>query len=716
VGQRILYPTYTKDMRTVLFKSSKIRAIIKKTSEQQALLLRMEQERTLNETQDSLLKQQEHVERLEKEVTAVASTIVDKLIARLDSITLLRSFAFIVGNVLVRLYHQGIHVLEHEFMEVRRWALMAQEKNMSLLIVPCHKSHLDYLLISYLMLRLGLAIPHIIAGNNLDLPVLGYVLQKCGAFFIKRSWGNDHLYTTIVHEYVQTLLQMGHNVECFIEGTRSRTGKLLSPKFGFLKIVVDALMSGKVKDVVVVPISVGYDRVIETETYVDELLGRPKQKESLYQLFSSTSILQPKWGRVDIRFAKPFLLRDYLDTQVEKRKLTIAPDVAITHTECGKVLLRALGYRILGDINGASVTMPTALIGTVILTARGRGVGRNELIRRINWLRREIHFKGGRVAHFDNTSIDDVINRCIHVLGGLIGERKGLLEPVYHAIKQYELSYYRNQVIHLFISEAIISVALYTKVKQGGAALTQRISKAGLMERIVFLSKLLKGEFIFGSDGIDINTQKTLVDLVESRVLTRLDDDTITLSDHERSIGRENYDFYCFLLWPFVETYWLMSISLFALASLYAQPSATHVVSDDLDPQVGWTQEGEFIKAVVLLGKTLYYQGDISYLESVNKETLKNALDRLVQMKLVLHVSPATEKERSMVALNPPYLPDRSADGSLLPSGELWSIVDRIGQFRREGKNRRDNATVSTRVLKLVDMMGKKQLYTKSKL
>lgn len=130
------------------------------------------------------------------------------------------------------MYHQGIHIKEAEFLELRRVAEFCAQKKYSMIVLPCHKSHIDYLVISYIFFRMGLALPHIAAGDNLDMPIVGKALKGAGAFFIRRSWADDQLYTTIVQEYVQELLEGGYNIECFIEGTRSRTGKLLPPKLG----------------------------------------------------------------------------------------------------------------------------------------------------------------------------------------------------------------------------------------------------------------------------------------------------------------------------------------------------------------------------------------------------------------------------------------------------------------------------------------------------
>jgi glycerol-3-phosphate O-acyltransferase len=223
--------------------------------------------------------------------------------------------------------------------------LIAEQKKMSLVLLPSHKSHVDYLVVSYVMFRLGLQIPHIVAGDNLDMPIVGTLLRGSGAFFIRREWGDDLLYKTIVEEYIAILLAGGYNLECFVEGTRSRLGKLLTPKFGVLKIVLDAILSKNASDCMLVPISIGYDKIIETSSYANELLGTPKEKESLFGLFSNSRLLQlkwgrVKWGRVDVRVSKPFSLQDWIEEQMSRRE---AFDVSLPENKV--VLLKSLGYK-----------------------------------------------------------------------------------------------------------------------------------------------------------------------------------------------------------------------------------------------------------------------------------------------------------------------------------------------------------------------------------
>src|ERR1700712_1792671 len=171
-----------------------------------------------------------------------------------------------------------------------------------------------------------------------------------GAMWIRRSFGDDALYTTLVQSYIDTLLQGGYNFECFIEGGRSRTGKLLPPKFGILSFILDSILSGRVKDTIICPVSTQYDKVIETEGYVGELLGVPKKKENLADFLSASSVLSLKLGRVDVRFHEPWSLRQFILDQ-QARNTSIPNELGAIDPSIRQKLLRTMGYKVLSDIN-----------------------------------------------------------------------------------------------------------------------------------------------------------------------------------------------------------------------------------------------------------------------------------------------------------------------------------------------------------------------------
>jgi glycerol-3-phosphate O-acyltransferase len=292
------------------------------------------------------------------------------------------------------------------------------------------------------------------------------------------------------------MLQQGLNLECFIEGGRSRTGKLLGPKFGFLSFVLDSILSGRVEDAYICPVSLQYDKVLEVDSYVNELLGKPKEKESLTQFLSASSVLSLNLGRIDCRFHEPWSLKDFIQEQQTRQRLNV--DLSVRDLSDRTRLLRTLGYRVLSDINEASVIMPTALVGTVLLTIRGRGIGKSELVRRVDALAARVKAKGSKVADFKGMPTSHVVERALEVLGPkLVGTVDGLAEETYYAVDRFQLSFYRNMTIHVFVSEALIAAALYSKVKQGGGSSNERMQEVELIERVGYLSQLFRGEFIF---------------------------------------------------------------------------------------------------------------------------------------------------------------------------------------------------------------------------
>ena len=182
--------------------------------------------------------------------------------------------------------------------------------------VPCHRSHMDYLLMSYIIYHQGYALPHIAAGINLNIPVVGRLLRKGGAFFIRRSFAGNSLYTVVFMKYLAAIMARGHSIEYFIEGGRSRTGRLLHPKTGMLSMTVRSFLRDPVRPVVFVPVYFGYERIVEADTYISELSGAAKKKESWLDLLLSLRVLRERFGTVHVNVGEPIRLNALLDAQL----------------------------------------------------------------------------------------------------------------------------------------------------------------------------------------------------------------------------------------------------------------------------------------------------------------------------------------------------------------------------------------------------------------
>jgi 1-acyl-sn-glycerol-3-phosphate acyltransferase len=438
IGAPVYFPGFTERMKEKVLASPILRARVNDLAEKRILV---EKEQELFGGNGGT--EPERRAELQNQLDGVVDIMLEKMICKMENKTFIRSAYYLVTQLLTRAYHQGIHVSSEEVLRLRQVAQVAAKKKQSIIFLPSHRSHVDYVSMQIISYRLGLALPTVVAGDNLNFPVVGPFLQSAGAMWIRRSFGNDALYGTTVQAYIDTLLQNGYNFECFIEGGRSRTGKLLSPKFGILGFVLDSILSGRVEDCIICPVSTQYDKVIEVDSYVTELLGTPKQKENLSDFLSASSILNLKLGRVDVRFHEPWSLRGFIDSQVARytdipKHIDVKDPKSLWTRERRIRLLRTLGYKVLSDINDVSVVMPTALVGTVILTLRGRGVGKSELIRRVDWLCERVKDQGGRVAHFANQPTGVVVDRALEVLGpALVGTVAGLPEDTYYAVDRY---------------------------------------------------------------------------------------------------------------------------------------------------------------------------------------------------------------------------------------------------------------------------------------
>lgn len=699
-GQPVFYPGYTDKIKSAMMSSPTLQ---RKLSELTDKRLEVEEQGKLLDRSSSTYEN-DKAKRKEEIILSlrdVTNTMIDNMVCKMENKYFIRTAYYMVTQLLTRAYHQGIYVDRQEIDKLRTFATLAAKQKRSIIFLPCHKSHLDYVSLQLICYRLGFTLPVVVAGDNLNFPLVGSFLQHAGAMWIRRSFDKDPLYVTLVQTYIDTLLQNGYNFECFIEGTRSRTGKLLGPRFGILSFLLESVISGRTEDAYICPVSSQYDKVIEVDSYVSELLGQPKQKENLSDFLSASSVLTLKLGRVDVRFHEPWSLKDFIKSQETRPSHAPTQGNGQRSKEVRSRMLRTLGYKVLSDINAVSVVMPTALVGTILLTLRGRGVGRSELVRRVDWLCGRIKAKGGKIAHFHGAPTGYVVDRALEVLGpSLVGSVEGLAEQTFYAVDRFQMSFYRNMTIHLFISEALIAAALYTKVKQGGGPAIQRMVEAELADQVTFLSQLFRGEFIFpAGEGLAANLERAVASLRADDVIELVaDDDGKTyagLSNTERHCGRENYDFYCFLIWPFIEAAWLGAVSLMCLTP----PSK-------LEADI-WINIKKAQDSAQLLGKTLYHQGDLSYFEAVNKEALKNAYSRFAEEGIITVATNKDSKAGPTMRLSPDWTPERDAQsGELLLRGRLWDFTEKIARCRREGKNRRDGATVSTRVMSIANTLG----------
>jgi glycerol-3-phosphate O-acyltransferase len=355
------------------------------------------------------------------------------------------SFIRFMESALSRLWNRLYDGVEVGHVETLEHAAEGNE----IVYVPCHRSHMDYLLLSYAIYVNGFAIPHIAAGINLNLPFVGRFLRQGGAFFIRRSFRGNALYTVVFMKYLAAIMARGHSIEYFIEGGRSRTGRLLQPKTGMLSMTVRSFLRDPARPVVFLPVYFGYDRIVEGSTYIGELSGKPKEKESVFGLVRTFRKLRERFGKVHVNLGEPIALAAILDRyQPDWRSLRFEDDTRlpwVNHT------VDDLATLIMRNINSAAAVTPIGLLAMTLLATPRQALPEADLLRQVDLYRamqRDFPYSD-RVTVTGMTGTEmveyglsmKVISRQSHKLGDIIrmSDESAIL-----------VTYYRNNILHLF--------------------------------------------------------------------------------------------------------------------------------------------------------------------------------------------------------------------------------------------------------------------------
>lgn len=216
-----------------------------------------------------------------------------------------------LGTAVYHTFSRMYDKVEVNYEGFERLTCWTRLPRVQVVLIPSHRSYIDFMIMSLLTASMEISLPHIASGEDfLQMGPLASFMRGTGAFFIRRSFRNDPLYSLLFKEYVRQLVLHRQMMEFFIEGTRSRTGQTLQPKMGVLKCIVDAFLDGQnvVKDVLFVPISVSYDQILEAPLYAQELLGIPKPKETISNLIKGFSSLKQEYGSIRIHIAEAISL------------------------------------------------------------------------------------------------------------------------------------------------------------------------------------------------------------------------------------------------------------------------------------------------------------------------------------------------------------------------------------------------------------------------
>lgn len=329
-------------------------------------------------------------------------------------------------------------------------------KGSEIIYVPCHRSHIDYLLVSWLVHNQGLVVPHIAAGVNLNLPVIGSILRRGGAFFIRRSFRSNMLYSVIFNEYVDMMFRKGVSMEYFIEGGRSRTGRLRDPSMGMLTMTVRSYLRHQQRPVKLIPVYLGYEKLVEGSSYLNELSGGQKKSESIGGFFRSLKLLREQYGRVHVSYGKPIDLASHIEQFEPNWRDT--PNMATQRPVWMPGVVEELGFEIMRSINRTTHVNPINLIAVTLLSTLRNAMSEKDLIRQIDLVRQVILLSdlSDEITVTDMPAADIIayaeglksVSRKPHALGDVI---------YCEDVQSWSLTYFRNNIMHLLTAHAWVA-------------------------------------------------------------------------------------------------------------------------------------------------------------------------------------------------------------------------------------------------------------------
>lgn len=519
--------------------------------------------------------------------------------------TTIKAMEVVFHRVFTRIY-AGI---EYEKSDIER--LRAAGRQGTLILLPSHKSHVDYLILSYIFNEQNLALPLIAAGDNLNFFPAGGVFRRGGAFFIRRSFKGDRLYGAVVDAYVRRLIRDGYPIELFLEGGRSRTGKLVAPKFGLLNMVMDAALAVPERPAFFVPVSIGYERVIEASAYERELQGAEKSKEDAAGLLKSSDVLRHRYGRINMQVGHVLSLDDML------KELGLENGQALSPAK-RRGLVTRLGNRVMDEINRVTAITPGALSAMVLLSHKQRGLPHRELLLRAERLLTVAQRQGARFSpalataagklrteslreavqmfvdadlvevHHPDDPVDKATNPGDNASYVVVPARRLLLDVS------------KNIIVHFFVERALVACALLSAPHKTEA-------KSWVRDRVQALSRLFKFEFRFRAD-------RPFEKIFEGTLEIMIQDGELALEGDQLVIGlgRDGWSgldwlvLYSALLRNFLEGYW---VAARVLSELVKAPLA----------------DKELLKRAIALGNRAFLAGELERSEAVSKSILQNA-------------------------------------------------------------------------------------------
>ncbi|MDY0133352.1 MAG: 1-acyl-sn-glycerol-3-phosphate acyltransferase [Desulforegulaceae bacterium] len=610
-GNKKTFISYSKPLNLKEFQAKN--GLISKSLPDQAVVLRREIQSVLSKHKQSILgptlKNREElidniltnpkVQKIIHEYSTETETKLIKVqkkaeaylyeIAANYSMNWIKAYDVVLTWMLKNIF-EGMNVDTKGLERVKEMA-----KKGPLILIPCHKSHLDYLILSYLFHHNQMPCPHIAAGKNLSFWPLGTIFRGGGAFFIRRTFKGAELYSKIFSAYIEKIINEGFNIEFFIEGGRSRTGKLLRPKYGILTQIINAFIQSEQEDLILVPIYIGYDRVLEEKSYLKELSGGEKTPENVSGLFKARKFLNKKYGKVYVNFNEPLSLRELL----ESSGYTKDP-------ESKKELVQSIGLDIIDRIGKVSVATPYSVVAAAFLNNRQHTITGDKIKEIVKTFL--TYLTNSKAVLSDTLLVNPEISVNIVIEAfksrGFIesSEKEELNEFILPESKRSLLDYYKNNSIIFFIPAAYTALSIMELE-------AFQFSTSSLHMGYAKFQNLLEKEFTPDqANSPDFIVRKTIKSFIDDAIIVPHQSlpDTYNIT----ALGYKKLKSFSAFLSPYLEA--IRVVLNFFL----------RYPSEDIEYK-------EALKKIQSMASRLHKRGEIILPESMSKINLKNALDKV---------------------------------------------------------------------------------------
>jgi len=402
--------------------------------------------------------------------------------------------------------YKGIKVNNAE--QVRKLAADGHE----IVFMPCHRSHMDYLLLSYVIYNQGLIPPHIAAGINLNFFPAGPMFRRGGAFFLRRTFKGNKLYATVFREYLSLLFAKGYSVEFFTEGGRSRTGRLLPPKTGMLNMTLQAMLRDQSRPITLVPVYLGYDHVMEVSTYVKELSGANKKKESAFQVLGIAKKLR-NYGQAFVNFGEPINLNQYLNQHVENWRDDMNMPVE-SQPEWLHSTTVNLANKVMEHINSAAAVNSLTICALILHAAPHKALSREILVKQIDsYLKLLRNNPYDEYSTLPDSGAEEILDQAIS-LNKMTVREDSLGQMLSMSYEQAVLlTFYRNNILHLFALPSLIAATILEQ---------PQTSIADIVAKVTQLYPLIKAELYlkYAESELETEISAVLVEMQQQELIT----------------------------------------------------------------------------------------------------------------------------------------------------------------------------------------------------